>query len=182
MIVYYPQAVQLLIQGKTWGDHNKLGVICHSAEGYWACMEQILQDSNSRKSWHFSIVKDGTVYQHYNILDSPWHAGHQIANQDLVGIEHEGRVGEPLTTPQLESSIELVKWLSEQLGFSLVRGHGLYEHNEFTNTACPSGRIPWDRYEYVPPIAPLLETNTTYLGYDAGVNRFKWKINVHIQP
>jgi len=124
------------------------GAILHSAEGHWSGVYGPLDTMRQRRvSWHFSIHQDGYLEQHYALGRSCWHAGNQAANLRLVGIEHEGRVGEALTPLQLAKSIELVRWIAQQGQWDgLQRDGNLFEHREFYATSCPSGRIPWERY------------------------------------
>lgn len=129
------------------------GVICHSMVGSAASALARLEGPD-RASWHFSVLQNGTVLQHYESNAVTWHAGSMRWNGRLIGIEHEGgaepNVSEPLTLSQLTASVLLVRWLSQTHGFALTRditlGRTLYEHNDVYQTACPSGRIPWDRY------------------------------------
>jgi N-acetyl-anhydromuramyl-L-alanine amidase AmpD len=129
------------------------GVICHSMVGSFAGAMSRL-DSADRASWHFSVCKDGRVFQHYDTLAVTWHAGSRIWNSKLIGIEHEGGApgneGEPLTDAQKAASVALVRWLAKTHGFPLVRFNGLsgalFEHRDVYATSCPSGRIPWAAY------------------------------------
>ena len=94
-------------------------------------------------SWHFTVGNDGEVLQHYALNLITWHAG-QEANLLYVGIECEGTAGHAIRGPQLEALAELVRWIARVDHWeSYTRGITLFEHNEFMNTACPSGRIPW---------------------------------------
>lgn len=131
------------------------GVVLHSmVGGFDSAMARMFGTGEKNKaSWHFSIRKDGRVYQHYDIFTSTWHAGGDW-NLKLVGIEHEGgplnNVSEPLTEAQVRSSIDLVNWIAQMPEAWPLRRQGpgktLYEHNEVFPTQCPSGRIPWNRY------------------------------------
>ena len=120
----------------------------HSAVGGEAAMLAVLDGPVN--SWHFSVMQDGRVLQHYDVLAICYHAGVKAWNIRGVGIEHEGgplgNESEPLTPPQLAASIALVRWLCSELGLPVERVATLREHNEVTATACPSGRIPWGRY------------------------------------
>lgn len=153
----YPLAVQE--PGPSWKQgyppvfrNACRGVVCHSMVGSYAEAKARL-DSQDRASWHFSVLKNGTVIQHYQSDAVTWHAGTAQANQRYIGIEHEGgadtpaTVSEPLTTAQREASTALVRWLALQHGFPRVRRVGLWAHNELWGTACPSQRIPWAEYE-----------------------------------
>jgi N-acetyl-anhydromuramyl-L-alanine amidase AmpD len=125
------------------------GAIAHSMVGsYSAAYQRLLGED--RASWHFSITKDGKVYQHYSIRDICWHAGSQEWNTKLIGIEHEGGAApaysEPLTEAQRQALARLLSWLGKKLNwpeFRVSRDGQLLEHNWVYATACPSGRIPW---------------------------------------
>lgn len=130
------------------------GVVCHSMAGSAAGGMAVLDDRDRRASWHFSVLLDGTVLQHYDSAEITWHSGSRGWNTRLIGIEHEGGfdpADEPLTPPQLASSAALVRWLAREHGFAMRRRDGLWEHREvaplFDPTSCPSGRIPWQHYE-----------------------------------
>lgn len=144
---------------KTYQEVNKvLGVVLHSMEGGWDAARRRLMDNNQPVSWQFSVLKDGTVIESYPVESSCWHGGNKKVNTSLVGIEHEGVAGEPLTGPQEAASVALVGWLAQECHFALKRppepSCGLWEHQEVVEwivpnagpTACPSGRIPWEKY------------------------------------
>jgi hypothetical protein len=109
---------------------------------------------NDQASWHYSVLQDGTVVQHYSDTVQCWHTG-TARNNDLIGIEHEGGynpVDEPLTPAQLAASVSLVHALAAKHGFPLTLRVGLWEHNwTGYQTSCPSGRIPWAAYLATPP-------------------------------
>jgi N-acetyl-anhydromuramyl-L-alanine amidase AmpD len=103
------------------------------------------ENEYTKASWHFSNPKSGLLLQHYETEAASWHAGPR-ANPYYIGIEHEGKVGEPLTEVQIANDVALLRWLAEEEKWpGFVRGITLWEHNEFMATACPSGRIPWAR-------------------------------------
>lgn len=135
----------------------KVGEVKHSAEGFWPGIYSRLFGSN-RASWHFTVGYDRSE-QHYAIDVNCWHAGDTDddggvrANIALVGIEHLGTVGHPLTPYQIDMTTRISRWQAEQFGrLQLARyptlGPNVWtlaEHNEVSDepTACPSGRIPW---------------------------------------
>lgn len=142
---------------KVWPDVNTVeGVICHSAEGYEAGLWAQLY--GPAVSWHFTVLKDGRIFQHYPLTASTWHAGSHGQNARLIGIEHEGVAGEPLTPVQLASSVGLVRWLAGVAQWGrLERGKNLFEHHEVNpSTNCPSGRIPWDKYTMEVPLQKVV--------------------------
>lgn len=134
------------------GLNTTIGVVCHSMVGTFAGAMSRLDGFGPRNeaSWHFSVLQNGQVYQHYDTLVQCWHAGSSY-NNTTIGIEHEGGYDpydEPLTEAQRVASVNLVRWLSQKHGFALERGNGLWEHNEVSDkpTLCPSHRIPWAFY------------------------------------
>ncbi len=150
----YPQAVWMPgppdKQGYTDIVINQCaGIVNHSMVGRFDDAIARLR-STDRASWHFSIDKQGRVFQHYEVEAVCWHAGTPRANGRLIGCEHEGgpegNVSEPLTAPQLAASIALTQWLARTKGFPLELRKGLWEHNWLSTTACPSSRIPWEFY------------------------------------
>ena len=133
---------------KSWGQTNAgAGIVLHSMEGYEYGAWSVLNGS-SNASWHFSVMQDGRVYQHYELRESCWHAGSKQSNERYIGIEHEGVAGEPFTSEQTSASVNLVRWLAEQLGVSIEQGRTVIEHRNApgASTTCPNGRIPWSAY------------------------------------
>lgn len=150
---------------KSWGATNAgAGVLMHSMEGTEAGAWSVL-DGNAMASWHFSVMTDGRVFQHYDLDQSCWHAGGKASNERFIGIEHEGKKGEPLTDQQLASSTGLVRWLSQELGWEPVRGVTMLEHREAPGaaTTCPNGRIPWEAYVNDPNREDGFDTGLTRL-------------------
>lgn len=198
--VWYPQAVSRPgPSGKVWPIQNSIdGIIEHSMQGSLAGAYSVLDDESTNSqgayvaaSWHFSIAKDGAVYQHYALNLSPFHAGSKTQNLRLIGVEHEGgppgNLSEPLTEAQIASSVDLAKWIAQQGEFDLSRDDAnrtLYEHNNVSATQCPSGRIPWDRYFAPPPPQGLdlnvigLNVATAYKGFDQENQQYVYEIRV----
>lgn len=117
-------------------------------EGSLAAAFAELDNPNRQASWHFSVVKDGRVYQHVDTDNISWASGSQNANTRFWGIEHEGVVGQPLTPAQTAATTALMGWLLALKNLPAVRNSTLWEHREMTAygsapTACPSSRIPW---------------------------------------
>jgi hypothetical protein len=138
----------------------KEGFVLHSMEGSFSAARGRLftaydpEDPYTWASWHFSVLKDGAVVQHYDTGAVCWHCGvpgdplpwtAAVGNVALIGIEHEGRAGEPFTDAQAAASLELQRWC-----YSVVPGlkapalrSSHWEHRWLSGTACPSGRVPW---------------------------------------
>jgi uncharacterized coiled-coil protein SlyX len=123
-----------------------LGIVNHSAEGYFGASPSSVMRARGN-SWHLTIYRSGHVVQSYPLEALCWHAGSK-ANYRYIGIEHEGKAGEPLTTAQLASSIKVNAEIARLRGWASVRrGVTGFEHNDFMATSCPSGRIPWSKIE-----------------------------------
>lgn len=122
------------------------GIVDHSAEGSLpACLSE-LDKPHRYASWWATVAKNGRIYQHYPLTAITWHAGSREANRRFVGVEHEGRAGEPLTEAQYQATLQLHRWLWVQMGLGTPeRRVNLWEHLELAGTACPSARIPWSR-------------------------------------
>ena len=108
-------------------------------------------DSRRSASWTFFVTKGGRRLQHYPLEAITWTQGGRKWNRAGVGVEHEGKEGEPLTDVQLQASVELFVLVREicpglQGPVSFGEGRPLMEHRMVSATACPSDRIPWTEY------------------------------------
>ena len=166
MNLFYPGAYQAPgPAGKVYPEGNTVeGVVLHSMQGSYegaltVLMDESVTNTNRYRAacWHFSILRDGSVFQHYPLDAAPFHAGNGTDNKRLIGVEHEGgppgNLSEPLTEAQVTSGVALVLWIKEQAGWpDLARHVRLLEHGEVYSTSCPNGRIPWSRYALPQPL------------------------------
>jgi len=130
--------------------HEKRGVTIHTAEydvRDWD--EKILYNalfSGRIASWHFTITKEGWLFQHYPVDTTCWHCGYP-GNLWAVGIECEGIAPDKISGPQYDLLVRLLKWLKENLGWrngyhrGLVRSPSVedaqvYEHRDWMATDC----------------------------------------------
>jgi hypothetical protein len=133
------------------GVRTGKGAVLHSMEGSLAGGLGELDKPERRASWAFSNPKVGPLLQHYEAEAVTWHGGGIQANTQFIGIEHEGMAGQPLTENQIVNVVGLLRWLAEVEAWpGFVRFLTLWEHRDMTRfgsapTACPSGRIPWER-------------------------------------
>lgn len=143
---------------KTNGGRNTVrGFVPHSAEGYWPHLQTLLHSPARQASWGASNLKDGQLIQHYPIYVQTWTSGAGYPNNNFFSNETEGVAGEPLTDGQVANIVrqirelsELRNWVPERPSNAQDVGATLYEHRECVRwgaepTACPSGRIPWER-------------------------------------
>ena len=139
----------------------KRGTVVHSAEGWRTELLRLVKDINRRASWHFSVLTDGTIWQHYPIDAHCWHSGDTDddggvrGNLELGGVEEEGLAGTPLTTEQNESTARIIIFNANYFNRDDIYtrypimptgGWTLAEHNQISNTytACPSDRVDWE--------------------------------------
>lgn len=130
----------------------KKGEVKHSAEGFWPGLYSRL-DGPDRASWHFTIGYD-RIEQHYPVSALCWHAGDitpddgAAGNLELVGVEHLGLAGQPLTEYQFDATARLSRWLHDTNAWPAYNLHEQwFEHNWISQaaTSCPSNRIDWTR-------------------------------------
>ena len=149
--MWYPEAIKR--EGPTWkiqaGTNTVSGVVMHSAEGWTGGNWFEITRPGRQSGWHFFNRTDGVLEQHYSLDSIVTNAG-AWANANLIAIENEGVAGTQLTEEQIESSRKFIYWLGEQRGWKPERGKTMFQHNDAgvmgAATACPSNRIPWDRY------------------------------------
>jgi hypothetical protein len=147
------------------------GYVPHSAVGYYGGWASRLFSTDRREdgrytayaaaSVHGWIAYDGRVQQHYPLDASCWASGSVYPNTHFIAFENEGGFqpyDEPLTDAQVEANLRLIRDLASWRDWpaicrpvdALDRSASLYEHRECVRwgsapTACPSGRIPWQR-------------------------------------
>lgn len=132
-------------------DSNAQGVVYHSAEGSAASLLSLVTNLDRQASWTASNMKDGKFYQHYPVTRIVWTNGSKEANIRFRGVESEGVKGEPLTAAQTENLIRCAEDMRDFFKWpGFRRNIEAWEHNQMTAfgaaaTACPSGRIPWDK-------------------------------------
>ena len=147
--LWYPGADRLLGPvEKTYGESEDVwGLTCHSSEGYRLGDMAILArvEGRGRSSWNLYNPQRGRMLQHYSLRTITWHSG-SMRGWGTIGIENEGRAGEPLTASQNINLIQFFAWcmLDGESGWRELTREILKEHNFFVNTLCPSDRILWD--------------------------------------
>lgn len=167
-----------------------LGEVKHSAVGSLAGTFGELDKLERQASWHFTVAKEGQVYQHYPLEAITWHCGKKGArnipgNVSLIGIEHEGgapgNLSEPLTPAQLTATIRLssdFRRLCPKIGAQVPMTRlNLWEHRWLSTTACPSNRIPWDTI-----IVALTENNMTSDEIESRLQRIEEKLDHILGP
>jgi N-acetyl-anhydromuramyl-L-alanine amidase AmpD len=124
-------------------------LVVHNTEcTYDVCTRLITGDAEPNRfvSWHYTIrSNDGHVDQHVANRNVAAHAGNWYLNMHSIGVEHEGKAGEPgqwYTEALYRSSAELVTYLADRYGYELDRAH-VVGHEEFG-----SSNYKWDPGPY----------------------------------
>lgn len=136
------------------------GEVKHSTEGPLSAAFGELDRLDRRASWTFTIDANGTAYQHFPLESITWHCGvlgdrsvdtSLVGNLTLVGEEHVDRIGgihlTVLTPAARASSVRItqeIRRLCPRVAANppMLR-RNLWEHTWLSQTACPSGLIPW---------------------------------------
>ena len=124
------------------GQNKPVAVVLHVMAGHMSTVLGWARSGYPHASWHFSVGREGSVYQHLALTDGGYHAGIPDAkaaarppawrrwqglgvnvNHYTIGIEHEGMSGEPFTPQQAEASRQLCRWLAAELGIPYDRDH-----------------------------------------------------------
>ena len=124
------------------GQNGPAAVVLHVMAGHMSTVLGWASIGYRFASWHYSVGRDGKVYQHLEHSDGGYHAGitdTQAAarppvwrlwrglgvnvNRYTIGVEHEGFEGQPFTAAQSAASRDLCRWLAADLGIPLDRDH-----------------------------------------------------------
>lgn len=158
------------------------GIVLHSMDGNWDTGGVNIL-INGGTSWHFSVLRDGAVLQHYELEAECWHSGNASINRRTIGIEHEGYHSpeyghgvESLTEAQIQSSVELCEWIADiPVAWKIERGTTLFLHKDLGTSECPGTRFDniierWTMPE--PDTSTLLPVNTNIAqSWDIGLDR-----------
>lgn len=124
------------------GMNRPEAVIVHVMQGWVPTVLDWASSGYPHASWHFSVGRNGQVYQHLDFEDGGYQAGitdewaaaypptwrlwrgrGRNVNTYSLGIEHEGFAGEPFTEAQARASRDLCRWLASELGIPLDEDH-----------------------------------------------------------
>ncbi len=122
-------------------DGNDISkIVIHTCEGSYNDCINALRTTAEQKGAHYVVSRTGRIARVVQDKDIAFHAGHWDTNVQSIGIEHEGRAGDPNTwTPELlQASSRLSKWLSTRYGIPIDRSH-IIGHNEVPGCPNPGG-------------------------------------------
>lgn len=151
-------------------------IVCHVTAGdtymstYWWFMNPKAQTGS-----HFVVDKNGDIYQFNKLTDGAWCNGTSVNSKDkcfygkatnhfvrerktnanyyTYSIEFVDKDGAGITPQQIDSGIELIKYIREEnkrlygVDIPLDRQHiiGHCEINPITKPLCPGKMFPWDK-------------------------------------
>jgi hypothetical protein len=125
------------------GANRPVAVVLHTMQGHASTAREWAARGHFGQSWHYTVTRDGNVYQHLEHADGGYHAGitaTQAAsrpptwalwrgpatnvNHYTIGIEHEGFAGDVFGDErQRRASRDLCRWLARSLDIPLDRAH-----------------------------------------------------------
>lgn len=158
MSTAYPAGISLpwlFTQGPAGTSYYKnlnrpTAVVLHIMQGHMTTVRGWATTGHRGASWHYSVARDGRVFQHLRFEDGGVHAGigrwlrddagrvvgenpppawalwrgwNENVNHYTIGVEHEGFAGQPFTGAQAAASRDLCRWLAAELGIPLDRDH-----------------------------------------------------------
>lgn len=152
--------------------HLPVAIVDHSAQGSESALQAWFGSLASAVSAHYSVAKDGRIYQHVSEDDAAWANGinpakgadyyrsdlsvpwiadlyrmHVNANLVTISIEHEGLSGQELTTAQYQSSLALHADIFRRHNWPLEWGR-IVAHaqvNRRDKPDCPGPAFPFAR-------------------------------------
>ncbi len=130
-------------------------IVVHIMEGSLTGTDAWFQDPASKVSAHYGIGQNGEVHQYVDDSDTAWHAGRRYrATWDLIknanpnyytiGIEHEGRDGDPWADSMYQASGELIHSISLRWNIPLDRLHVIGHREIYTRKTCPGSVVDID--------------------------------------
>ncbi|HEX2172598.1 MAG TPA: N-acetylmuramoyl-L-alanine amidase [Dehalococcoidia bacterium] len=145
--------------------HRPVAIVCHTLESTLAAADASFADPAAQVSTHFAIGRHGEKHQYVRTVDTAW--GNGATNQpDLtiawlaeavqggvnpnlltVSLGFEGKSGEPLTEPQYQAGLELVRYLIDLWDVPVDKDHviGHSRIDSVGQATCPGQAFPWDR-------------------------------------
>lgn len=143
------------------GGHLPIAVVIHVMEGTLAGTDAWFASKESTVSAHYGIGKGGEVHQYVQEEDFAQHAGvvdkpswklikstgegtrqkYVNPNYYTIGIEHEGKAGEPFTDAMYEASSELIAAISERWQIPIDDQHVITHHSIRFAKSCPGAGV-----------------------------------------
>jgi N-acetyl-anhydromuramyl-L-alanine amidase AmpD len=146
--------------------HNAIAIVDHIMAGSLSGTDAWFNSAgNDGTSAHFGVGKNGEIHQYVNLGDVSRHAGNvrnstwpllkygNISGSPInpnwytVGIEHEGHPGEEFPEAQYQATLQLHRWLIEEMGIvpgsDTIIGH--YRIDSVNKANCPGPTFPWER-------------------------------------
>jgi hypothetical protein len=117
--------------------------VIHWMVGHLAGTDRAFQNPSYEVATHYGI-EGNELHQYVEEGDKAWGNGHPHANKFGISVEHAGGWTQPdgsLAKPSPEThatSARLLAHLSQKYGWGeLKKGVNVFEHNDFSATACP---------------------------------------------
>lgn len=126
-------------------------IVVHSLDGSLADGDLRFNKQEKNLSAHYAVGSSGEIHQYVMENDTAFHAGYVVnpaarlvqerpgvnPNFYSIGIEHEGKPGEPLTPAQAAASAALIRDLAARWGIPLDRDHVIGHSEIRASVNCP---------------------------------------------
>lgn len=130
-------------------------IVLHSLDGNLADAEARFSRNGTNLSAHYAVGVRGEVHQYVAETDTAFHAGYAVnpaatlvkgrprinPNFYSIGIEHEGKPGEPWSREQCAATAALIRDITSRWAIPLDRDH-VVAHSEIRSSAnCPGSGV-----------------------------------------
>lgn len=139
-----------------------IAIVIHIMEGSLSGTDAWFAADESGVSAHYGIGKKGEVHRYVREEDSAAHAGTVDRpswpllklrdngkpvnpNYYTIGIEHEGKAGEPFTEAMYEASSELIAAIAERWNIPVDSDHVITHHAIRFSKSCPGTGVDLSR-------------------------------------
>ncbi|HYB41192.1 MAG TPA: peptidoglycan recognition family protein [Candidatus Methylomirabilis sp.] len=124
-------------------------IVIHIIDGSLHRADLHFNDPASFVSAHYAVGRDGTIHQFVEEGDTAFHAGVVVnptwpllkpgvnPNFYTIGIEHEGRPGDPWSEALYGSSAALVSEVAARWNIPLTVDHVIHHHQIRATKSCP---------------------------------------------
>jgi len=140
------------------GGYKPEAIVIHIMEGTLAGTDAWFQNipTASNVSAHYGIGSNGEVHQYVKETDTAWHAGRKSSNAPFhlvqerprvnpnkytIGIEHEGRDGDPWSDEMYAASASLIKEICNRWDIPISRKTIVGHREIYTVKTCPGSRV-----------------------------------------
>jgi len=141
--------------------YRPIAIVYHIMDGTLKGTDSWFRNPNAKASAHYGIGRNGEIHQYVKEEDAAWHAGavrkpswsllkdypHVNPNLITIGIEHEGKPGEPFTEEMFQATLALTREIIKRWNIPVDDEHliGHYRIDSVNRPNDPGPTFPWER-------------------------------------